>query len=111
VINLVDFFGFDDSDTSTDVFSFASTTINGNSDQLGSGDVFTFAGGLAIAANTEFTVGALSGSIGFEDWDITVTAVPEPASIGILCALGGGFLVRRRYLSKKKTAVKSPPAD
>lgn len=32
------------------------------------------------------------------------TAVPEPASIGILCALGGGFLVRRRYLSKKKNA-------
>lgn len=47
VINSVDFFGFDDSDSSTDVFSFASTTINGFSDQLGSGDVFTFTGGLA----------------------------------------------------------------
>ena len=39
VINSVDFFGFNDSDSSTDVFSFASTTINGFSDQLGSGDV------------------------------------------------------------------------
>jgi hypothetical protein len=107
VINSVDFFGFNNSDSSTDVFSFASTTINGFSDQLGSGDVFTFTGGLAIAANTDFTVRAVSGSIGFEDWDVTVTAVPEPGSIAILCALCGGFWVRRRYFSKKKNAEKS----
>ena len=104
-----------DSDTDVLLFTAGETVLEGNGNTFKTETLNLSALGLtdAITLTFGFDVDAGTEDLFLDNLSVTgnLSAVPEPASIGILCALGGGFLVRRRYLSKKKTAVKSPPAD
>lgn len=77
--------------TGTDAFTFAGTAIL-DSDADG-GNVYTFSTPLTIAADTNFSLGATTGSVSFEN--IVLTVVPEP-STALLGGLGLLALLRRR---------------
>lgn len=67
-----------------------------------------------LGARNEIDVVTTAGTFG-NGWSLdsitvspSLSAVPEPGSIVVLCVLGGGFLARRRYLIKKNSVKESP---
>ena len=89
----VEFFSIDNSAGSTDSLSFAGQTLLGPS--LGTSDVFTFAPGLFIAANSPIVVAEITGDgVSIENLTI-VTTVPEPGSLAML-GLGSVLMMTRR---------------
>lgn len=77
--------------TGTDAFTFAGTAIV-DSDADGN-NVYTFSTPIAIAANTNFSLGATTGTVSFEN--IVLTVIPEP-SAALLGGIGLIALLRRR---------------
>ena len=86
---------------SGEMFEFAGFSISNGDLSNGTTDVFDFATPLAIAANTEFTMRATSGTIGIEAFDVHMTAVPEPTSIGFLTAASVLVIGLRRKRSRQ----------
>ena len=74
--------------TGAEVFNFGGVSI---ADAAFSGNTFTFATPLAIAANTSFVMEATSGTVGIESFVL----VPEP-STALLGAISMLALLRRR---------------
>ena len=83
--------------TAGEVFDFAGAIINNGDLSNGTTDVYDFTVPLDIAANTQFSIQATSGTIGIEAMTLTaVAAVPEPSSIALLGLGGLATLLRRR---------------
>jgi len=84
-----------------EVFQFGSQTIANGDLSNGTTDIFDFATPLLAVNGDSITIGATSGSIGIEAFELTVNAaVPEPSSVMFLTAVGVGAIVRR--LRRKK---------
>jgi len=90
-VSQLDFVNFDAAET----FDFAGVTINNVDLTDGTTDIFDFTTPLAIAANTDFTLQATAGTIGIAAFDVSVAAVPEPSTLGLL-GLGAFVAFRRR---------------
>lgn len=88
-VTQLDFTNFE----SGEVFNFGGTSISNGDLSNGTTDVYDFNVPLEIAANTQFTLQATTGSIGIEA--MTLTVVPEPSSTALL-GLGSLALILRR---------------
>lgn len=51
-------------------------------------------------AAIEVDMATPSGDVGTLDRIVAITAVPEPSSLGLLCAIGATLAGRRRRLSR-----------
>lgn len=93
LITEIDFVSF----LETETFDFAGISFTG---PAGIADVFDLtANPIAIAANTDFSLAATSGSVGFQGLELTVvTAIPEPSALafGLVGSLAGLVYHRRR---------------
>lgn len=89
-IKQVDFTHFDAGES----FQFGASTVVFSDLTDGTTDIMDFSAPIILAAHEQFTLSAISGSIGIEAMDIT--AVPEPSSVTLLGLAGVVVLFRRR---------------
>jgi len=93
-ITQLDFTNF----SSGEVFDFAGQSISNGDLSNGTTDIYVFGSPFSIAANTNFTLQATSGTIGIEAFDVTV--VPEPSAF-LLLALFGLLVSGRSWVTSR----------
>jgi len=97
-ITELDFVSFDDNEE----FQFAGLTIAGTAMNLNGFDVLDLSSSpIVLAADQSFSMQATSGSIGFQN--MNVTAVPEPSAL--LIVAGFGFFGALKYRRRRRKLV------